>query len=73
MTRAPAKAPNVPWPPVKGDITIAGDVATGKKAKCARCRHNILEVESRNWRGELTGNFHWIHYEPQTACLGAKR
>jgi hypothetical protein len=84
VTRAPAVAPNIPWPPVKGDITICGDRATGRKAKCVNCRHDILEVE--RWHPGFhpdyndgkyamvpTGRFAWIHYEPQTACLRAKR
>lgn len=82
MTRAPAKAPYVPWPPVKGDTTIAGDKATGKIGKCKNCRKDILEVEiwhfgfntTGTYSWEPTGRFMWIHYEPNMMCVpGAEK
>lgn len=73
--RKSTRAPNITFPTVKGDVTITGDVNTGRNDRCALCGREICEVEIWNHLEQtLTGRYKWIHFDSRhgMACLGAK-
>ena len=76
--RAPTTAPHITYPAVKGDVTIAGHVNTGRNDYCANCGHEICEIEihSMRWNENTrtaTGRYEWIHFDSRhgMACLKA--